>query len=82
MNILVAGLRQQTLPSALWIAMHSSLYMCHRAWDTAIKTSFKNQKQMLGHDFLVWEECTHDFSLYKQKLVEEMEAMNMSRASV
>lgn len=62
--------------------MHNSLYICYRAWDTAIKKSFKNQKQTLGHDCTVWEGCAHGFSLHKQQLVEEMEAMNMSRASV
>lgn len=82
MNILVTGLRHQILPSALWTAMHNSLYICYRARDTAIKKSFKNQKQTLGHDCAVWEEGAHGFSLHKQQLVEEMEAVNMSSASV
>lgn len=47
-----------------------------------LKKSFKDQKQTLRHDCSVCEEGVHGFSLHKQQLVEEMEAMNMSRASV
>lgn len=82
MNILVTEHRHQILPSAVWAAIVHSLYICYRAWGTAIKKSFKDQKQTLRHDCSVCEEGVNGFSLHKQQLVEEMEAMNMSRASV